>query len=122
MIALLTIVLQVLTDLARTGCLAVRRQGALAAQILMLRRQLAMYVERAVKPRRVDPVDPVASRNSSDAIWQAQADRSMTHDGWSAGILRCNVPPPPSLATVSPSRKLAVRRWPISRSIASPTS
>jgi transposase InsO family protein len=54
-IALLNIVLQVLTDLAGTVCLAVRRQGALAAEILMLRRQLAMYIERGVKPRRVDP-------------------------------------------------------------------
>lgn len=59
MIALLNIVLQVLTDLAGTVCLAVRRQGALAAEILMLRRQLAMYVERGVKPRRVDPVTRV---------------------------------------------------------------
>jgi putative transposase len=58
-IALFNIVLQVLTDLAGTVCLAVRRQGALAAEILMLRRQLAMYVERGVKPRRVDPVTRV---------------------------------------------------------------
>jgi hypothetical protein len=48
-----------LTDLAGTGCLAVRRQGTLATQILMLRRQLAMYVEPGVKPRRVDPVTRV---------------------------------------------------------------
>jgi hypothetical protein len=52
--ALLNIVLQVLTDLAGIVPLAVRRHGALAAEILMLRRQLAMYVERGVKPRRVD--------------------------------------------------------------------
>jgi putative transposase len=49
------IVLQLLTDLAGIVPLAVRRQGALAAQILMLRRQLALYVERGVKPRRIDP-------------------------------------------------------------------
>jgi putative transposase len=54
--ALLNIVLQVLPDLAGILPLAVRRHGALAAEILMLRRQLAMYVERGVKPRRVDPV------------------------------------------------------------------
>jgi len=47
-IALLNIILQVLTDLAGTVYLAVRRQGPLAAEILMLRRQLAMYVERGV--------------------------------------------------------------------------
>ena len=56
MTALLNIVLQVLTDLAGIVPLAVRRHGALAAEILMLRRQLAMYVERGVKPRRVDLV------------------------------------------------------------------
>ena len=49
------IVLQLLTDLAGIIPLAVRRQGALAAEILMLRRQLALYVERGVKPRRIDP-------------------------------------------------------------------
>jgi len=53
--ALLNIVLQVLTDLARVIPLAVRRQSALAAEVLMLRRQLALYVERGVKPRRIDP-------------------------------------------------------------------
>jgi hypothetical protein len=49
-----------LTDLEGTISLAVQRQGAQAAQILMLRGQLAMYVERAVKPRRVDPVEPLS--------------------------------------------------------------
>lgn len=34
--------------------LAVRRRGALAAEILMLRRRLAMY-DLGGKPRRVDP-------------------------------------------------------------------
>jgi|ERR1035438_8607917 hypothetical protein len=45
------IVLQLLTDLAGIISLAVRRQRALAAEVLMLRRQLALYVERGVKPR-----------------------------------------------------------------------
>jgi putative transposase len=58
-IALLNIVLQILTDLAGIVPLSVRRHGALAAEILMLRRQLAMYVERGVKPRRVDPVNRI---------------------------------------------------------------
>lgn len=43
MIALLNIVLQILTDLAGIVPLSVRRHGALAAEILMLRWQLAMY-------------------------------------------------------------------------------
>jgi len=58
-IALLNIIPRVSTDLAGTMCLAVRRQSALAAEMLMLRRQLAMYVEGVVKPRRVDPVTRV---------------------------------------------------------------
>ena len=58
-VALFRIVLQVLADLAGIVSLAVRRQGALAAEILMPRRQLALYVERGVKPRRIDPVTRV---------------------------------------------------------------
>jgi putative transposase len=58
-IALLNIFLQILTDLAGIVTLSVRQHGALAAEILMLRRQLAMYVERGVKPRRVDPVNRI---------------------------------------------------------------
>src|SRR6202142_3548877 len=53
-LALFQIVLQLLTDLAGIVPLAVRRHGSLAAEILMLRRQLALYVERGVKPRRID--------------------------------------------------------------------
>jgi putative transposase len=53
--ALFQIVLQLLIDLAGIVSLAVRRRGTLAAEILMLRRQLALYVERGVKPRRIDP-------------------------------------------------------------------
>ena len=53
MIALLKIVLEALSDLAWAVCLSFRRQGALAAEFLMLRRQLAMYVERGVKPRQL---------------------------------------------------------------------
>ncbi len=55
MIALFRIVLQLVTDLAGIVPLAVRRQGALAAETPMLRRQLALYVERGVKRRCIDP-------------------------------------------------------------------
>ena len=55
MFAPFRIVLQLLTDLAGIVTLVIRRQGALAAEILVLRRQLALYVERGVKPRRIDP-------------------------------------------------------------------
>src|SRR5271166_983650 len=77
-IALLNIVLQVSTDLAGTGCLAVRRHGALTAQILMLRRQLAMYARtrgeaaasRSAQPRRTRvalPILQLARRPGGDA-------------------------------------------------------
>src|SRR5208337_568610 len=54
-LALFQILLRLLTDLAGIVPLAVRRHGTLAVEILMLRRQLALYVERGVKPRRIDP-------------------------------------------------------------------
>ena len=53
--ALFQIVVQLLIDLAGIVSLVVRRHGTPAAEILMLRRQLALYVERGVKPRRLDP-------------------------------------------------------------------
>ena len=59
MFALFRIVLQLWTDLAGIVPLAVRWQGALAAEILIPRRQHALYVERGVKPRRIDPVTRV---------------------------------------------------------------
>lgn len=58
--ARLQIVLQLLTDLGGIIPLAVRQKGTLAAEILMLRRQLASYVERGVKPRRIDPATRIA--------------------------------------------------------------
>ncbi len=54
--ALFEILLQLLIDLAGIVSLAVRRYGTLAGEIVMLCRQLALYVERGVKPRRGDPV------------------------------------------------------------------
>ena len=59
MFALFRIVLQLLSDLAGIVPLAVRRQRALAAEILMLSRQAALYLERGAKPRRIDPVTRV---------------------------------------------------------------
>jgi hypothetical protein len=59
-IALVQVVLQLLTDLAAFVALAVRQRGALAAEILVLRRQLALYVERGVKPRRIDPITRIS--------------------------------------------------------------
>lgn len=48
------IVLGVLSDLVSWIGLRFRQRGSLEAEVLFLRRQLALYVERCVKPRRVD--------------------------------------------------------------------
>jgi putative transposase len=44
----------VVVDLVRLGSLAVHSHSALAAENLFLRKQLAMFQERKVKPRRAD--------------------------------------------------------------------
>lgn len=44
----------VLSDLVSWIGLRFRQRGSLEAEVLFLRRQLALYVERRVKPRRVD--------------------------------------------------------------------
>jgi putative transposase len=54
------VVFSVLSDLIRGIGLAVRSQRSKEAEILFLRRQLALYVERGVRPRRID----VATRAS----------------------------------------------------------
>jgi transposase InsO family protein len=53
-IALARMVLGVLADLVRLLMLGVRRRQAVEAENLLLRRQLALFKERGVKPRRVD--------------------------------------------------------------------
>jgi protein-disulfide isomerase len=52
-IALFQITLQLLTDLLGLTALAFRQRRATAAEILVLRRQLALYQERGIKPRRI---------------------------------------------------------------------
>ena len=54
MLSVLSIVSRVLSDLISWWGLALRPRGSLEAEILFLRRQLALYVERGVKPRRID--------------------------------------------------------------------
>jgi len=44
----------VVFDLARLGTVATRSRGALAAENLFLRKQLALFQERKVGPRRAD--------------------------------------------------------------------
>jgi len=53
-IVLLRIVLRLLADLAGLIALSVRPRRAIEAENLVLRRQLALFKERGMKPRRID--------------------------------------------------------------------
>jgi len=53
-IAFLQMVLQLLGDLVALAVLAYRPRQSLEAENLVLRRQLALYKERGIKPRRID--------------------------------------------------------------------
>jgi putative transposase len=46
--------LRILADLVHFVCLGLRSRSSLAAENLFLRKQLAFYQERKVKPRRAD--------------------------------------------------------------------
>ena len=52
MIVLLRVVLRLLADLAGLIALSVRARRAIEAENLVLRRQLALFRERGMKPRR----------------------------------------------------------------------
>jgi len=52
-IVILRIVLRLLTDLVALTAFAFRRRRATAAEILVLRRQIALYKERGIKPREL---------------------------------------------------------------------
>ena len=54
MIAVTHIFFRFLADLLRLLLLSVRRKRSLQAENLFLRRQLALYKERGIKPRRID--------------------------------------------------------------------
>ena len=60
MIALARIVLLLLGDLVTLVLLAMRPRRAIEAENLVLRRQLALYKERGVKPRRIDAATGVS--------------------------------------------------------------
>ena len=59
-IVLFQIVLRLLIDLIALLALAFRQRRATAAEILVLRRQIALYQERGIKPRRIDPVTRIS--------------------------------------------------------------
>jgi putative transposase len=52
--------LRIACDLLRLVSTAVRSHAQLAAENLFLRKQLALYVERQVKPRRADDATRIA--------------------------------------------------------------
>lgn len=54
MIAIARIVLGLLADLAGLVALTIRSRRSVEAENLVLRRQLALFRERGVKPRRID--------------------------------------------------------------------
>jgi hypothetical protein len=59
-IAFARIVLVLLADLVGLALLAIRPRRSIEAENLVLRRQLALYKERAVKPRRIDAATRVS--------------------------------------------------------------
>jgi putative transposase len=57
---LVQFVLRLLIDLIALTALVFRQRRATAAEILVLRRQIALYKERGIKPRRVDSVTRIS--------------------------------------------------------------
>ena len=60
MIALLKIAAVLLTDVLRLVFVSLRSRRSLAGENLFLRRQLALYTERSVKPHRIDAATRVS--------------------------------------------------------------
>jgi putative transposase len=60
MLRIATVVASLIYDGLRWLCLTLRSTSALEAENLFLRRQLALYVERGIKPRRIDSVTRIA--------------------------------------------------------------
>jgi hypothetical protein len=74
-IVLFQIVLRLLIDLIALTALAFRQRRATAAEVLLLRRQIALYKERGIKPRRIDPVH--------ESLWRYSLDSSTGGTLWS---------------------------------------
>jgi hypothetical protein len=60
MLRLAKILIQLFADMLCLCGLAFRSSRSIKAENPCLRRQLALYIERAMKPRRVDPVTRIA--------------------------------------------------------------
>ena len=54
MLHLVRAIASLLSDLLRLGVLFLRSSNALRAENLLLRKQLVWYIERGIKPRRMD--------------------------------------------------------------------
>src|SRR5437867_1499857 len=54
MLHLVRAIVGVLSDVGRLGVLFLRSSNAVRVENLILRKQLARYIERGIKPRRVD--------------------------------------------------------------------
>jgi hypothetical protein len=72
-IGLFQIVLRLLTDLIALIVFAFRRRRATAAEILVLRRQIALYQERGIKPRRIDAVTRNSLALLSRLFWRLKS-------------------------------------------------
>ena len=60
MLRAVPIVVRVISDLIAWVGIGFRQRKSLQAEVLFLRRQLALYVERGVKPRRIDAATRVS--------------------------------------------------------------
>jgi putative transposase len=60
MLSVSRILIPLMGDTLRWWRLAFRSTRSIKAENLFLRRQLALYVERGIKPRRVDPVTRIS--------------------------------------------------------------
>src|SRR5271166_4384441 len=60
MLSVVEILCQLVAETLRWCGLAFRSSRSIKAENLFLRRQLALYIERGIKPRRVDPVTRIA--------------------------------------------------------------
>ena len=82
MAALINIIVQLLADVARFVILQFRPTRSVQAENLFLRRQLALFKERGIKPRRVDAATRISLAvlgrlfDWRDALFVVQVKRS----------------------------------------------
>ena len=69
MILLVRLLFRLLADVGRFTCLLFKPRQAVAAENLILRRQIALFEERGIKPRRID-----AATRLSLALWTQLCD------------------------------------------------